>query len=92
MRTGAEDELTQINTNIVSPPMTAATQTTPMSSMKHKEINLPSTSHTNMKSSTMQDTSRSNEKSTSTVIIDLKPSKKLAQPVDYPPLHIFVNI
>ncbi len=106
LRTGAEDELTQITTDIVPQPPSLATQT-PISTkisanIQSRDIGLMSSQQTqrNLKSGTtaiydklssVSNVNNDNQKVSTTTIIDLKPSKKLAIPVDYSPLHIFVR-
>jgi hypothetical protein len=102
LRTGAEDELTQITTDISPPPPTITMQTpvsTKISANQSRDMGMMASQQTqrNLKSSTtaiydkLSSVSNNNQKVSSTTIIDLKPSKKLALPVDYSPLHIFVN-
>jgi hypothetical protein len=102
LRTGAEDELTQITTDIAAPPPSVTMQTPVLTKISvNHDVGLMSSQQTqrNLKSgvTALYDKLSSvsnvnnNQKVSSTTIIDLKPSKKLALPVDYSPLHIFVK-
>ena len=82
LRTGAEDELTQIDSNMIRPTKDTANKNPAMSAQSKKV--------------TMEKSTKSLSASTGskpeTQIIDLVPSKQLSEPVDYSPMHIFVFI
>ncbi len=80
LRTGAEDELTQIVSDL-KPESKIDTVS--------DEVNGESKMRRNS-TQTLFDINEKESSSSQTTIIDLKPSKKLTEPVDYPPLHIFV--
>lgn len=90
LRTGAEDELTQITTDIAPPPESIIFQT-PVSSAvinQVRDVGLMPSQQTQRNISSISN----NQKASTTTIIDLKPSKKLSLPVDYSPFHIFVRL
>jgi hypothetical protein len=75
LRSGAEDELTQIDSMSIIMPVSNKDK-----SKKETLSNNESGINNNKKDAEAHFAQ----------IIDLKPSKQLSQPVEYPPIHIFV--
>lgn len=75
LRTGAEDELSQVSSSFSSKLIAFKDS---QQGFK-KNVNRGE-----------EDASKS-ESQTTTSIIDISPGKNLSEPVDYPPLHIFVS-
>ena len=85
LRSGAEDELTQIDAIIIRPNVA-------ISAKSHTKSNQNVDKSNQMSATTHSTSSSSPLAKYETQIIDLTPSKQLSEPLDYSPMHIFVNL
>jgi len=87
LRTGAEDELTQIDSTLIETEKTSRKIEEPIKEESnqgiHADASQPTSNNQNLTDET--ETSIKNKK-----IIDLTPSKKLSEPNEYSAMHIFV--
>jgi hypothetical protein len=87
LRTGAEDELTQIDSTLIETEKTSRKVEEPIKEESNQEFRADASPATLNKQNLTDETETSikNKK-----IIDLNPSKKLSQPNEYSSMHIFV--
>ena len=88
LRTGAEDELTQMDATLIEEEITnrnVEIYSVPLKEELTHAHHLATTSTSNKQNTISDETSIKNKK-----IIDLIPSKKLSEPSEYSAMHIFV--